>query len=77
WLTHAISPTHHLSLQKIAQTLGMHHNILCCHLQLNGLVKQFSDITNAEIDILIHYYKLEHTNVGLWFVLTSLRSHGL
>ncbi|KAH0834139.1 hypothetical protein J3R83DRAFT_11442, partial [Lanmaoa asiatica] len=77
WLTNAISPTRHLSLQKIAQTLGVHHNTLRRHLQLNGLAKQFSDITNAEIDILVRHYKLGCTNAGLWFVLASLRSHRL
>ena len=77
WLANAILPTRRLSLQKLARTLGVHRNTLRRHLQINGLVKRFSDITNADIDILVHHYKLGHPNAGLWFVLASLKSHRL
>ncbi|KAG9310489.1 hypothetical protein JVU11DRAFT_9633 [Chiua virens] len=77
WLENAIAPTRRLSLQTIAQTLGIHRNTLRRYLQINGLVKTFSDITDAEIDVLVRNYKLERPNAGLQFVLASLKSHGL
>jgi len=52
WLANTVSSTHRISLQMLAQMLGMHCNTLCCHLQINGLMKQFSDITDAKLDIL-------------------------
>ncbi|KAF8546363.1 hypothetical protein OG21DRAFT_1427191, partial [Imleria badia] len=63
--------------QKLARTLDVHRNTLHQHLQINGLAKHFSDITNADIDILVHHYKLGCLDAGLRFVLTSLKSHGL
>ena len=77
WLANAISPTRRLSLQTLARTLGVHCNTLRRHLQINGLAKRFSDITDAELDILVCHYKLGRPNAGLRFVLASLKSHGL
>ena len=77
WLANAISPTRRLSLQKLAQTLGVHRNTLRRHLQINGLAKRFSDITDTDIDILVRHYKLGRPNAGLRFVLASFKSHGL
>ncbi|KAI9455181.1 hypothetical protein HD554DRAFT_2148582 [Boletus coccyginus] len=64
WLANAISPTHRLSLQTLARTLGVHRNTLRQHLQINGLVKHFSDITDAELDILVRHYKLGRPNAA-------------
>ena len=77
WLANAMSPTHCMSLQTLTLTLNVHQNTLRHHLQINGLMKQFSDITDVELDVLVCHYKLGHPNAGLRFILASLKSHGL
>lgn len=77
WLADALSSSRRIPLQTLARTVGVHRNTLRRHLQIHGLEKRFSDITDAEIDILVHHYKLGRPNAGLRFILGSFKSHGL
>ena len=60
-----MSSSRRIPLQTLAQTLGVHRNTLRHHLRMNGLSKQYSSITDQELDALIHYYKRDRPNAGL------------
>lgn len=72
WLVNAVSPTCHMSLQTLVQTLGVHCNTLCHHFQINGLIKQFSDIPEVELDVLILYAT---TSLGIQMWVCDLYLH--
>ncbi|KAG6374552.1 hypothetical protein JVT61DRAFT_3897 [Boletus reticuloceps] len=77
WLLDAVSSSHRIPLQTLAQTLGVHRNTLRCHLRMVGLSKKYSDITDEELEICIRRYKCDRPNAGLQFVITFLKSHGI
>ncbi|KAF8546360.1 hypothetical protein OG21DRAFT_1365528, partial [Imleria badia] len=61
----------------LSQTLRVHRSTLHHHLWMNGLSKHYSDITDPELDDVIHHYKCSHPNAGLRFVIAFLKSHGI
>ncbi|KAG9313659.1 hypothetical protein JVU11DRAFT_5993 [Chiua virens] len=65
WLADAMSLSHHIPLQALAQALGVHRNTLRHHLQMSGLSKQYSNITDEELDVVICHYKQDCPNAGL------------
>lgn len=77
WLADAMSSSRRIPLQTLAQTLGVHRNTLRRHLQMNGLSRRYSNITDEELEILIRYYKRDRPNAGLRFVIAFLKSHGI
>lgn len=77
WLADAVSSTRRIPLSTLAETLGIHRNTLHNHLQASGLSRQFSDITDAELDQLVCHYKQGRPSAGLRFVVAYLKTHGL
>ena len=60
-----MSSSRRILLQTLAQTLGVHQNMLRQHLQMNSLSTQYSNITDEELEVLIRYYKHDRSNAGL------------
>lgn len=78
WLSEAVSSTRRIPLQTLAKSLGIHRNTLRYHLHINGCSnRQFSNITDQELDEVIHHYKLERPSAGRRFVMAYLTSHGI
>ncbi|KAH0835632.1 hypothetical protein J3R83DRAFT_9381, partial [Lanmaoa asiatica] len=65
WLADAMSSSRRIPLQTLARTLGIHRNTLRHHLQMNGLSRKYADISDEELDVLIHSYKCDRPNAGL------------
>ena len=77
WLADAVSPSRHIPKQTLAWTLGVHRNTLHCHMKMNGILKEYSPITDDDLETLIRHYKRDRPNAGLRFVTAFLTSHGL
>ena len=77
WLADVVSPSRHIPKQTLAWTLGVHRNTLHCHMKMNGILKEYSPITDDDLETLIRHYKRDRPNAGLRFVTAFLTSHGL
>src|SRR5882672_1547667 len=72
-----MSDKHHLSMKEVADTLGVHCNMLRYKLRQLGLSWQFSDISDDELDLILKIYKQLRSNSGLRYTFGFLCHHGL
>ena len=77
WVQDAVSSTHHITLGQLASLLGIHRNTLRYKLRRLGLHKQFSAITDNELDNIIKTYKRLRPTSGLRYTTGFLRCHDL
>ncbi|EPQ51350.1 hypothetical protein GLOTRDRAFT_133220 [Gloeophyllum trabeum ATCC 11539] len=77
WLNEAMSTHRKISIQKLADLLGMHRNAVSKQLKLYGVYQRFSDISDNDIDLLVRLYKKHRPMSGLRYVIGFLKSHGL
>jgi hypothetical protein len=77
WLANAVSPHRKLTLQAIADGLGMHRNTLRNYLKLYGVYHRYLQISEADLDILTKKFKQGKPDSGLRYLISFLRTHGV
>ena len=66
-----------ITVKKLAELAGVHHNTLRFYLKKHGVYEQFSSLSDADLDILVKTFKTKKPSSGLTYVIGFLRSHGL
>lgn len=66
-----------ISRKRFAKTIGMHRNSVGAQLKANGIVSRFSDISDAELDILIRHYKQRKPKSGLRYIIGFFNLNGI
>lgn len=77
FLNEAMSSHRQIKKQEIADLLGIHRNTLYLHLKRHGVMRQYADISSADLDILTRTFKSKHPQSGLRYLIGFLRRHGL
>ncbi|KAJ7743026.1 hypothetical protein DFH07DRAFT_925404, partial [Mycena maculata] len=57
WLADAISDHRKITLQALADGLGIHRNTLRNYLKQYGVYKRYSDLSDQDLDILTKHFK--------------------
>ena len=73
----ALAPSHRISLTRLAEALGVHRHTLRNNLQINNITYGFSQISDADLDLLVGAYTQEKPESGIRYVTGFLRHHGL
>jgi hypothetical protein len=77
WLQEALSSRRKITLQQIADTLGIHRNTLRYHMKKHGVSQCFSQIADRDLDMLLRMYKVHKPSSGLRYVIGFLKRHGV
>ncbi|KAK7030025.1 Integrase catalytic domain-containing protein [Favolaschia claudopus] len=77
WLADAYSERRKLTLQTIANALGMHRNTLRNYLKYYNVYQRFTDISDNDLDILTKQFKRDRPKSGLRYLIGFLRTHGV
>lgn len=76
WLADAVSPSHNLSISKVAQALGLHRETVRFYIDEHGLDHTYSNIPDDELDGLLRIFIAEQPSSGLISAQGYLRSLG-
>ena len=77
WLAYAMSACRKISLQALADAIGIHRNTLHNYMRLYGVYTRFSEISDCDLDLLIQHFKNHKPTSGLRYAMAFLRWHGL
>ena len=66
-----------ITLKALAEAINVHPNTLHHQLRMHDLYRRFSEISDSDLDILIHHYKKNKPNSGMCYVIGFLKHHGL
>ncbi|KAK7000661.1 hypothetical protein R3P38DRAFT_3616554 [Favolaschia claudopus] len=77
WLAEAVSSHRKITLQALADALGMHRNTLRNYLKMYRVYNRYSDISDHDLDILTRRFKRLKPSSGLRYLIGFLRTHGL
>ncbi|KAF8871939.1 hypothetical protein CPB84DRAFT_1691791, partial [Gymnopilus junonius] len=61
----------------LASLLGVHRNTLRTYMKRKNVMKQYSDLSNEDLDILLCTFKEKKPDSGLRYVVRFLHKHGL
>ncbi|KAF7351930.1 Integrase catalytic domain-containing protein [Mycena venus] len=75
WLADAFSERRKMTLQTIADALGMHRHTLRNYLKLYNVYKRYTEISDQDLDILAKRFKRDKPNSGLRYLIGFLRTH--
>jgi hypothetical protein len=76
-LREASSNERHIKLTELADLLGIHRNTLYSYMKRHGALRQYSTISNANLDNLIRTFKIQKPESGLRYAIGFLRKQGL
>jgi hypothetical protein len=77
WLADAISDHRRVTLQSLADGLGIHRNTLRNYLKRYGVYQRYSDLSDHDLDILTKRFKRVKPSSGLRYLIGFLRTHGV
>ncbi|KAK6983886.1 Integrase catalytic domain-containing protein [Favolaschia claudopus] len=77
WLADAVSSHRRITLQALADALGIHRNTLRNYLKMYRVYNRYSDISDHDLDILTRRFKQIKPSSGLRYLIGFLRTHGL
>ncbi|KAG1890223.1 hypothetical protein F4604DRAFT_1543126, partial [Suillus subluteus] len=62
---------------ELAKTLGLHRNTLRLYMRAHGIIRRYSELTNADLDILVGEFKKKRPDSGIRYIIGFLRRYGL
>lgn len=77
FLCEAVSTQREIKLRDLASILGVHRNTLRAYMKRKNVLKEYSNISNEDLDILLRVFKEKIPDAGLRYVVGFLRKHGL
>lgn len=73
WLADAVSSHRNITLQALADALGMHRNTLRNYLKLYGVYHRYSKISENDLGILTKHFKRVKPSSGLRYLIGFLQ----
>lgn len=77
YLQEAMSSHRAIPITKLAKALNMHPHTLRHELRRHGVTRQFSQLSDSDLDLLVRLYKSTKPDSGLRYLVGFLRYHGL
>lgn len=77
FLAEALSNSRLINLTELAKTLGLHRNTLRLYMKAHGIIRRYSELTNADLDILVGEFKKKRPDSGIRYIIGFLRRYGL
>jgi len=77
FLHEACSNRRHLKLTELSKLLGIHRNVLHLYMKRHRVLRQYSTISDADLDIFVRTFKIQKPESGLRYLIAFLRSHGI
>lgn len=77
FLEEALSSNRNICLQELANLMNIHRNTLRRHMKRHNIMRQYSAISDQDLDILVRTFKERKPESGLHYLIGFLRTHGL
>jgi hypothetical protein len=77
FLKEALNPSRNISQSKLAAAIGVHRNTLRLYLQEYGIDRDFSQITDGDLDNLVKSFRQQNPGSGVRYVRGFLREQNL
>ncbi|KAJ8580248.1 hypothetical protein M405DRAFT_710069, partial [Rhizopogon salebrosus TDB-379] len=61
---------------ELADTLGVHRNTLRLYMKRHGVERKYSELSNADLDMLVNEFKKKRPDSGIRYIIGFLRRHG-
>ncbi|KAG2114097.1 hypothetical protein BD769DRAFT_1333404, partial [Suillus cothurnatus] len=62
---------------ELANILGVHRNTLWLYMKHHGVERKYSELTNADLDVLVSEFKKKRPDSGIRYIIGFLRRHGI
>lgn len=77
YVREAMSAKRNISITKLAEHLDMHPDTLAGYMKLYKIDRRFSDLSDADLDLLVRRFKKLRPQSGLRYLTAFLRTHGV
>jgi hypothetical protein len=77
FLANALSNSQQIKLRELADLLGVHRNTLRLYMKHHGVQRKYSELMNADLDVLIRELKKKHPDSGIQYIIGYLHRHGI
>ncbi|KAG2117876.1 uncharacterized protein F5147DRAFT_534547, partial [Suillus discolor] len=62
---------------ELAKTLELHRNTLQLYMKSHGIIQRYSELTNADLNILVGEFKKKRPDSGIRYIIGFLHRYGL
>ncbi|KAG2110887.1 uncharacterized protein F5147DRAFT_536969, partial [Suillus discolor] len=62
---------------ELADILGVHRNTLQLYMKCHGVQRKYSELMNADLDVLIGEFKKKCPDSGIQYIIGFLCRHGI
>jgi len=73
----AMSDSRQIARSELARLLGVHRNTLRLFMQRHGIKREFSDISDPNLDSLLMEFKRRRPESGIRYIVGFLRTNGI
>jgi hypothetical protein len=75
--TRGNEPKRNISLTKLAKLMGMHRDTLRNYMKLYRIDRQFTALSNSDLDLLVKHFKNIRPQSGMRYLISFLRTRGV
>ena len=66
-----------IRISELAKAIGVHRNTLSLYMKQHGVMRQYSNLSNKDLNILVKTFKSQKPESGLRYLIGFLWQHGL
>jgi len=77
FLANVLNNSWQIKLRELADILGVHRNTLCFYMKHHSVERKYSELTNADLDVLVSKFKKKRPDSGIWYIIGFLCRHGI
>jgi hypothetical protein len=66
-----------IKLTELADALKVHRATLLLYMRRNNVLRAYSNLSNADLDVLVKTFKIRKPESGMRYLIGFLRHHGL
>lgn len=77
FLRMALSVSNNISITALAEAIHVSRKTVYRYMKLFGISRQYSPLTDGQIDVLLQAYRLERPTSGIRYIMGFLRERGL
>jgi hypothetical protein len=77
FLKEATGSHRQIKLTELADALKVHRTTLSLYMKRNNVFRAYSNLSNADLDVLVKTFKIRKPESGMRYLIGFLRHHGL
>ena len=66
-----------IKLAQLADAMKIHRNTLRLYMKRHNVLREYSNLSNADLDLLVKTFKIKKPESGMRYIIGFLRRHGL